>query len=69
MNVSAVNYLTFESSLIHRNPQRTRINRAYIQIHNRGINDTNLVNVKVLYADASAGLPDLPSDFWTAFSC
>ena len=67
MNVSAVNYLTFESSLIHRNPQRTRINRAYIQIHNRGINDTNLVNVKVLYADASAGLPDLPSDFWTAF--
>ncbi len=67
MNVADVDYATFESKLAHRNPQGGNINRAYIQVHNRGIQPATNVTAKILYADASAGLPDLPSDFWTAF--
>jgi photosystem II stability/assembly factor-like uncharacterized protein len=67
MNVSDVDYVTFESRLGHRNPQRGQINRAYIQAHNRGIQPATAVTVKSLYADATAGLPPLPTDFWTAF--
>jgi hypothetical protein len=67
MNMADVDYAAFESKLAHRNPQRGNINRAYIQVHNRGIQPATNVIAKILYADASAGLPDLPSDFWTAF--
>lgn len=66
-NVADVDYMIFESKLQHHNPQRGRINRVYVQIHNRGIQAANNVTVKILYANASAGLPPLPSDFWTAF--
>jgi len=67
MNVDEVDYAAFESRLEHRNPQRGRVNRVYVQIHNRGIQAAPTVTVKILYADASAGLPDLPTDFWTVF--
>jgi photosystem II stability/assembly factor-like uncharacterized protein len=67
MNASDVDYVAFESKLEHRNPQRGRINRVYVQVHNRGINPATNVTVKVMYADASAGLPSLPADFWKAF--
>jgi photosystem II stability/assembly factor-like uncharacterized protein len=67
MPVSAVDFVAFESSLQHRNAQRGRVNRVYVQIHNRGIQPAANVTVKVYFADASAGLPPLPSDFWTAF--
>jgi hypothetical protein len=67
MPVSAVDYVAFESSLQHRNAQRGRVNRVYVQIHNRGILPAANVMVRVYFADASAGLPPLPSDFWTAF--
>jgi hypothetical protein len=43
------------------------VNRVYVQVHNRGIQAAAGVTVKLYYADASAGLPPLPSDFWTAF--
>jgi hypothetical protein len=62
-----VNYLTFETTLAHRDPQRGHANRVYVQVHNRGIAPASNVTVKVLYANASAGLPILPADFWTAF--
>jgi hypothetical protein len=57
---------------IHDNPVRNdgahpNPNRLYIQVHNRGPQPTNNVKVKVLWADASAGLPALPSDFWSTF--
>jgi hypothetical protein len=42
-------------------------NRLYVQVHNRGPLAANNVKVKVLYADASAGLPLLPTDFWASF--
>jgi hypothetical protein len=40
---------------------------VYVQVHNRGIASGANVTVKLLYANASAGLPPLPADFWTAF--
>ncbi len=42
-------------------------NRLYVQVHNRGPFIAHNVNVKVLYADASAGLPALPNDFWASY--
>jgi hypothetical protein len=65
--VADVDYVAFESRLEHRNPQRGRVNRVYVQVHNRGIHAAAQVTVKVHAADASAGLPPLPADFWTAF--
>ena len=67
MPVAAVDYLAFESILQHRDAQRGNMNRVYVQVHNRGFAPGANVTVKLLYADASAGLPPLPSDFWTAF--
>lgn len=65
--VSAVDYLLYETKLEHRDPQRGKLNRIYVQVHNRGIQTASNVTVKVLHATASPGLPNLPSDFWTAF--
>jgi photosystem II stability/assembly factor-like uncharacterized protein len=67
MNVEDVDYIAFESRLYHRDPKRGRINRVYVQVHNRGIKSADNVSIKILYADISAGYPDLPPDFWTAF--
>jgi photosystem II stability/assembly factor-like uncharacterized protein len=67
MNTSSVDYVAFESNLQHRNARRGNVNRVYVQVHNRGILPASNVTVKVLYANASAGLPPLPADFWTAF--
>ncbi|MFN7939271.1 MAG: hypothetical protein U0R19_38455 [Bryobacteraceae bacterium] len=67
MPVAQVDYARFETKLVHRNPQRGRVNRVYVQVHNRGFQAGAAVQVKLLYTDASAGVPDLPADFWTAF--
>src|SRR6185369_14939013 len=53
--------------LQHRNAQRGKVNRVYVQVHNRGFAAAANVTVKLLFAPAAAGLPPLPSDFWTAF--
>jgi hypothetical protein len=66
MPVADVDFVTYEATLSHRDPQRGRTNRVYVQVHNRGIQPAN-VTVKILFADATAFLPDLPMDFWTAF--
>jgi hypothetical protein len=65
--VASVDYLAFESRLTHRSVKRGRVNRMYTQIHNRGIDPATDVVVKILYADATTALPDLPSDFWARF--
>jgi hypothetical protein len=67
MAVTAVDYVAFETQLQHRNAQRGNVNRAYVKVNNRGFAPGSNVTVKLLWADASAGLPPLPSDFWTAF--
>jgi hypothetical protein len=59
-------YVSFEAALVHRNPQRGKSNRFYVQVHNRGINSATNVQVRAFFADASLGLPNLPSDFWSA---
>jgi photosystem II stability/assembly factor-like uncharacterized protein len=46
----------------HPNP-----NRLYVQVINRGPLPAHNVKVKVLYANAAAGLPALPADFWTNY--
>jgi hypothetical protein len=67
MNIDDVDYIAFETKLQHRNPQRGRVNRVYVQVHNRGIKSADNVTVKIFYADTSNGYPPLPSDFWTSF--
>ena len=65
--VASVDYLVFESKLVHSNAQIGATNRVYVQVHNRGIQSAANVTVKLLYAAASPVLPNLPPDFWTAF--
>jgi photosystem II stability/assembly factor-like uncharacterized protein len=67
MAVASVDYVAYETKLQHRNAQRGNVNRAYVKVNNRGFAPGTNVTVKLLYADASAGLPALPPDFWTAF--
>jgi hypothetical protein len=62
--VASVDYLVYESQLQHTTPHRGQVNRVYVQVHNRGFLPGAAVTVKVLYADASAAVPDLPGDFW-----
>lgn len=57
----------FDRDLLHDNPVRTQLNRVYVQVHNRGPFNANNVTVKILWADATAGLPPLPPDFWTNY--
>ncbi len=66
-SVADVDFVRFEWNLQHRHPQRTKVNRVYVQVHNRGFQPAANITVKLLWADASAGLPNLPNDFWTAF--
>ncbi len=66
----SIDYVKFERQLHQGKPIRGRVNRVYVQIHNRGIRSAEKdAKVKLLYAYAhsSTGYPDLPSDFWTAF--
>jgi photosystem II stability/assembly factor-like uncharacterized protein len=65
--VALQDYVAYETKLQHRNAQRGKVNRVYVQVHNRGFAPAANVTVKLLYAPAAAGLPPLPPDFWTAF--
>lgn len=57
----------FDRDLTHDDPDRTRVNKVYVQVHNRGPFNANSVTVKILWADATAGLPALPADFWASY--
>jgi hypothetical protein len=46
-------------------PVRNQLARVYTQVSNQGIDPVTNVRVIALFADATAGLPLLPSDFWT----
>jgi photosystem II stability/assembly factor-like uncharacterized protein len=61
------NYLGFETKLTHENPEKGNQNRVYVQVHNRGPLPASNVTVKIMTAGASAGLPDLPADFWSTW--
>jgi hypothetical protein len=64
---SEVNYLNFETKLQHENPEKGNQNKVYVQVHNRGPLPATDVTMKIMVAGASAGLPDLPVDFWTSW--
>lgn len=49
----------FDNDLQHEDPERTKVNRFYLQVHNRGHQTTTNVSVRAFLADASAGLPNL----------
>jgi len=53
--------------VIRNDATHPNANRLYVQVHNRGPLPAHNVKVKALWADASAGLPLLPSDFWSSF--
>lgn len=48
-------------------PLRGAVNPLYIQVHNSGWTPATNVVVKALWAAGGAGLPPLPSDFWSTF--
>lgn len=50
------------------NPIIGAVNRVYVQVHNRGWQKADSLTAKLLWADASVGLPPLPADFWTGFA-
>jgi hypothetical protein len=47
------------------NPIKGQPARAYVQVTNHGLQPASNVRVVALWADATAGLPLLPNDFWT----
>lgn len=61
-----IDYLQFETHQ-HDNPRRATAVHAYVQVHVRGNRPATNVRVRAFWADASAALPALPVDFWTAF--
>lgn len=62
---AANDYIYFEADLQHRTARRNTTNRIYAQVHNRGVNAATNVKVRLFFADAHAGLPPLPGNFWT----
>ncbi|HEY2196002.1 MAG TPA: hypothetical protein VGH76_27415 [Actinomycetospora sp.] len=44
----------------------TVTNRVYVEVHNRGVSASGTVQVMLLIADASAGLPPLPASYTTS---
>jgi hypothetical protein len=58
-------FVTFEAVLQHTSPRRGVSNRFYARVQNRGPLAASNVKLRAFFADAHAGLPLLPSDFWT----
>jgi photosystem II stability/assembly factor-like uncharacterized protein len=58
-------FVTFEAVLQHTSPRRGVVNRFYARVQNRGPLPATNVKLRAFFADAHAGLPPLPSDFWT----
>jgi hypothetical protein len=74
VNLTDVDFVRFEddhgifaNGLLHENAERTKTVRVFVQVHNRGVQPATNVAVKVFFADASLGLPNLPGTFWTNF--
>ncbi len=58
-------HVSIANLVAHRNAKRGSTNRFYVQVHNRGAFKATNVRVRAFFANASAGLPNLPGDFWT----
>jgi photosystem II stability/assembly factor-like uncharacterized protein len=51
----------FDEDVEHDDPYRDQVNRVYLQVHNRGYENTTDVSVRVFFASASGGLPEFPN--------
>lgn len=51
----------FDTELLHEDPQRSKVNRFYLQVHNRGWATATNVRVRAFFASAASGLPSLPN--------
>lgn len=60
-----VNDLTDDFRNVATHATATITTRVYVQVHNRGVTPADNVRVMLLLANASAGLPNLPSGFAT----
>jgi hypothetical protein len=58
--------VAFAAKISYENVRRGKLNRFYVQTHNRGPFTATKVRVRAFLADASLGLPNLPADFWAA---
>jgi hypothetical protein len=67
ISINNVDYLAFTSKLQHQRARKGVVNRVYVQIHNRGIENARDVLVKLLYTDKENPHPDLPQNFWKEF--
>ncbi|MEZ5407729.1 MAG: hypothetical protein R2761_06875 [Acidimicrobiales bacterium] len=67
LSPATANYYTFETGLVHEDPEVGTQNQVYVQVHNRGPKASGPVTVLALVAPAAAGPPDLPADFWAAW--
>jgi photosystem II stability/assembly factor-like uncharacterized protein len=57
----------FRAGLLHETAQRGARVRIYVQIHRRGRTAGQNVLVKVFWAGADSGIPELDANFWTNF--
>jgi photosystem II stability/assembly factor-like uncharacterized protein len=58
-------HVSLANLIEHRSARRGMANRFYVQVHNRGAFKATSVHARAFFANASAGLPNLPGDFWT----
>ena len=65
--LTQVDDVAFETVLLHRNLLSDRVNRLYVQLHNRGTKETAGVTPRVYFTAAGPYVPPLPAGFWKAF--
>lgn len=63
--MSAGDHVSLANLIEHRSAKRGATNRFYVQVHNRGAFKATNVRARAFFANASAGLPNLPLDFWS----
>jgi hypothetical protein len=59
-----VDILSDDAQNVATHATTTITTRVYVQVHNRGVLPANGVQVMLLLANASAGLPALPAGYW-----
>jgi len=59
-----IDYIQFED-MVHQSPKLGTEARVYVQVNCRGYEAARNVQVRAFYANASGGLPQLPSDLWS----
>ena len=66
--VTTIDGVAFDVDVVHEDPVHDAAgSTVYVQIHNRGAFPATAPRIACLWADASAGPPRLPDDFWTTF--